>query len=350
MSDLKVAVALSGGVDSAVAAAFMIEKGYEVIGITMAPWLESKSGEVDDAARVAKHLGIEHKVVSFKKEFRDEVVDYFVAEYCRGRTPNPCAVCNPQIKFGGLLQVCDEIGAQMLATGHYAIVTPAKDGSRILLRRGREHGKDQSYFLARLTQKILRRVFFPIGTFHKTKIRELALRFGIPVAEKSESQEACFIPEGKLVEFIEDNLGKTYPAGDLIDKEGQVLGQHRGVIAYTIGQRKGLGIALGRPVYVTNIDGKNNLIQIGENEDLYKKEFIGSEPNWLALSGLDRSISASVRIRYMHRPAAAEVIPLSDNKVKVIFDKEQRAITPGQLAVFYDNDVVIGSAWIESIR
>ncbi|MBN2415170.1 tRNA 2-thiouridine(34) synthase MnmA [bacterium] len=349
MPDKHVAVALSGGVDSAVAAAFLKEKGFRVTGVTMEPWLASKRGEVQDAAKIAGHLGIAHHVVSFRDAFKKEVIDYLVAEYAGGRTPNPCAVCNPLIKFGGLLRFCDQIGAGKLATGHYAVVDRDAVSGRMLLKRGREHGKDQSYFLARLSQDVLERVLFPVGVYPKRRIRELADGFGIHVAGKSESQEACFIPEGELVSFIKQESGRDFPAGEIVDTGGNQLGGHQGIIGYTIGQRKGLGIALGRPAYVVRIESEANRLVVGDNEDLYRDRLRAVDPNWIALDRLDGPVQADVRIRYMHRPSPATVRPLPDGSVEVVFSDRQRAITPGQLAVFYDRDIVLGSAWIDTV-
>lgn len=349
MSDVHVAVALSGGVDSAVAAAFLKEKGFRVTAVTMEPWLASKQCEVDDAARIADHLGITHRVVSFRDAFKKEVIDYLIAAYASGRTPNPCAVCNPLIKFGGLLKFCDEIGAEKLATGHYAVVSRDAGSGRMLLKRGREHGKDQSYFLARLSQDVLARVLFPVGTYPKRRIRALADRFGIHVAEKSESQEACFIPDGELVPFIKRESGRDFPTGEIVNTDGTLLGEHQGIIGYTIGQRKGLGIALGHPAYVVRIDGEANRLVVGENDELYRDRFRAVDPNWIAVDGLSGPKRADVRIRYMHRPSPAMMHPRPDGSLEIVFKEKQRAITPGQLAVFYDSDSVIGSAWIDTV-
>jgi tRNA-specific 2-thiouridylase len=353
MSKDRVVVAMSGGVDSSVAAAFLNKKGYEVVGLTMRLWGENNrccsTKDVEDARLVARHLSIPHYIVSLEESFKNSVVNYFVDEYIRGRTPNPCAVCNPEIKFGKLLNKALEIGARYLATGHYAIVSYDKSNDRYLLKRAKEKGKDQSYFLARLSQKSLSRILFPVGTFPKEKIRKLAEQFKLPVASKVESQEVCFVPDGNIAEFVEKHSHNPIPVGSFKNSEGQTLGHHRGITGYTIGQRKGLGISAGKPIYVTNIDATTNTITIGSPEELYNYRFIASHSHWIYNPAEHTSIRTKVRIRYKHRPEWAEVRPLPDRKVEVIFDKAQRAITPGQLAVFYDNDIVLGSAWIEQV-
>ena len=354
MSKDRVVVAMSGGVDSSVAAAFLKNKGYDVVGITLKLWGKDNRccsyEDLQDARAVARHLGIPHYVVSLSDAFKEHVVDYFVSEYTLGRTPNPCAVCNPAIKFGELLQRAIVLNAQYLATGHYAKITQDSESERILLRKGKERGKDQSYFLGRLTQEALSRVLFPVGGFPKAKIRSLARRFGLPIAEKAESQEVCFITDGDVAGFIESQTGREFPEGHIVDKDGRVLGSHKGIIGYTVGQRKGLGIAVGKPIYVTRIDGAENMVVVGDWEDLYHKEFIAADPNWIAVSELMEPMRVRTKIRYKHRPAPSDVTPMADGRLRVRFQKAQRAITPGQLAVFYNGDVVLGSAWIERVE
>lgn len=353
MCSRRVVVAMSGGVDSSVAAAFLTEKGYDVIGMTMKLWGKENrccsDEDVQDAKRVAHHLGIPHYIVSFNDVFKSHIVDYFVSEYVRGKTPNPCAVCNPVIKFGELLEKADALKAHFLATGHYAGIRQDKKSGRYILLRGKEKGKDQSYFLARLSQKALSRALFPVGTFPKTKIRQLAQRFGLPVASKTESQEVCFIPDGDVAGFIEQQRGEKSALGPIVDAEGLVLGMHRGITGYTIGQRKGLGIAVGKPIYVTKIDAASNTVMVGEDQDLYQHAFTVKNPNWISLSDLTEPIRAQVKIRYNHRPQWAAVSPVNSDTLEISFERAQRAIAPGQLAVFYDRDRVIGSGWIDRI-
>lgn len=354
MSENRVAVAMSGGVDSSVAAAFLKEKGYDVFGLTMK--LQGEDGrccseqDVEDARRVARLLNIPHYVVSLEKAFQKYVIDYFVQDYLKGRTPNPCAVCNPAIKFGELLRKAKALGAHHLATGHYAKVTYNSENRQYQLHRGKERGKDQSYFLARLSQNVLKQVLFPVGSFPKIKIRKLAERFGLPVAKKKESQEICFVPDGSVVDFIRKQADRPFQSGPIVDEENHTVGTHSGIAGYTIGQRKGLGIALGEPVYVTRIEASTNTVFVGKDRDLYRKEFEGINAHWISNLKINRSMRFKTRIRYQHRPAWADLFLVKDGKVRVRFPRPQRAITPGQLAVFYDGDVVIGSAWIDKVQ
>ncbi len=354
MSKDRVAVAMSGGVDSSVAAAFLKEKGYDVIGLTMRLQVDEgrccSSQDVEDARCVAHLLSIPHYIVSLEESFQKHVIDYFIKDYLQGKTPNPCAVCNPTIKFGELFQKAQALGAHYLATGHYAKVTYDSKCQRYLLRRGKERGKDQSYFLARLSQHVLKRVLFPVGSFPKVKIRKLAERFGLPVAQKKESQEVCFVPEGDIADYIRKQTGRSINSGSIVDGENQILGIHSGIIGYTIGQRKGLGIALGKPVYVTKIDASTDTVFIGKEKDLYKKGFEGVDVKWSSIPKMCGTMRLKTRIRYQHRPDWAVVYPMKNRKVNVQFIKPQRAITPGQLAVFYDEDIVVGSTWIDHVQ
>ena len=339
---------MSGGVDSSVAAAFLKKKGFDLIGITMTLGHNNKS-DIEDARHVASILGIPHHVVSLKEEFSKTVISYFIEEYHRGRTPNPCAKCNPAIKFGALFDKAEELGADYIATGHYAVINYSESDKRYILQRGKEKGKDQSYFLSRLSQEALSRILFPIGTYTKEKIRSLADKFGLPVAEKKGSQEVCFIINESVSDFIKKTSSRDLKPGKILDTEGNILGMHNGIESFTIGQRKGLGIALGRPVYVTGIDAETGSVYIGDNDDLYKKGFIGTNPNWIAIPGLTKPLRVETRIRYMHKPRISTLMPAENGSIIVEFDKTQRAITPGQLGVFYDKDTVIGSAWIDTV-
>jgi tRNA-specific 2-thiouridylase len=331
----------------------LAHKGYDVFGLTMElTGRESRccsADDIGDARSVAQKLGIRHYVIPLREAFQKHVIDYFVREYLRGRTPNPCAVCNPSVKFGLLLEKAVELGAKTFATGHFAILRRNEENGRVLLCRARERGKDQSYFLARLPQEALGRTLFPIGNFRKSKIRELAARFGLPVAQKTESMDACFLPDTDLIEFIEKEAGTPMVPGPVKDPGGRTLGSHRGIAGYTIGQRKGLGVAAGVPVYVHRIDADLNTLEVGPEEMLYSLAFSASRPNWIAVETPGKKLRAKVRIRYKHRPAWAWVEPVGKNRVGVRFDSPQRAVTPGQLAVFYDGDVVLGSAWIDEV-
>jgi tRNA-specific 2-thiouridylase len=345
---------MSGGVDSSVAAAFLKDKGFDVVGLTM----QLSTGrsrccsveDVQDARAVARQLGIPHYVIPMHDPFREAVIEYFLREYEAGRTPNPCAVCNPKIKFGVLLDKALELGAARLATGHYAVVSFDKRTGRYLLRRGKDAGKDQSYFLARLSQEQLSRVQFPVGNFPKTKTRVLAEKYGLPVAAKRESQEACFIPDAGVAAFIERERNRTYPSGHVVRKDGTVLGAHRGIVGYTVGQRKGLGIATGEKTYVIRIDAKKNTVVVGGEEELNAFEFTGSDAHWVSISKIGGPERMKVRIRYKHRPAWAMLSPLPGGRVRVRFERPQRAVTPGQLAVFYLDDRVMGSVWIDRVE
>lgn len=353
MSKERLVVAMSGGVDSSVAAAFLAHKGYQVIGMTMRITDEENrccsDQDLQDARTVADLLGIPHYTVSFKNAFKTHVIDYFIDEYVKGRTPNPCAICNPKIKFGMLYQKATKLGAKYLATGHYAAVSLNRGKNRYFLKQGKERGKDQSYFLARLSQETLSRVLFPVGNFPKIKIRNLAERFNLPIAQKHESQEVCFISGESISEFIEKTRGQSAPSGPIVDKTGIRLGKHQGITGYTIGQRKGLGIAMGKPVYVTQIHANTNTLVIGEEKDLYHQTLLTSDPNWILIEDLQKPMRVRVKIRYKHHASWATISPQENNHILVQFDVPQRGITPGQLAVFYDRHYVVGSAWIESI-
>ena len=354
MASSRVLVGMSGGVDSSVAAALLLEEGFDVVGVTLRFWGERNRccsvEDLADAQKVAARLGIPHYVIHMEEAFKREVVDYFVAEYRRGRTPNPCALCNPKIKFGELFRKARELGAETLATGHYAAITPPESShGRYGLRRGLEHDKDQSYFLARLSQEQLAHARFPIGGQAKEAIRQKAKRLGLEVATKKDSQEACFIPDGDVAGFIQTQLEGTFPEGEIVDRHGHVLGKHKGIIGYTIGQRKGLGIALGRPQYVIGIDPEDNLVIVGEDEDLMKRRFIATAAHWIGIENLAAPRDAEIRIRYKHSPARGRIYPYKEGQVEVQFEEAQRAITPGQLAVFYQDDAVLGSAWIDHV-
>jgi tRNA-specific 2-thiouridylase len=353
MKKQRVVVAMSGGVDSAVAAGLLARQGYEVIGITMRLWtVEDPDAPVGnkrccsvedtgDAQQAADAIGIPHYVLNMEREFRDRVIDYFVAEYGRGRTPNPCLACNEHVKFRALLDRAVALEADYLATGHYARIE--QSGGRYRLRRAVDDAKDQSYVLYTMGQTELAKTLFPVGSYSKPQIRELAHEMGLQLADKPDSVDICFVPDGDYKSFVRKRLPQT--AGVMRDADGATVGEHDGVAGFTIGQRKGLGVALGEKRFVTGIDPDLNVITIGPEEHLFADTLIAENVNWL--SGEPATpIRAGVKIRYRTPPAQATVTPLGDRTVSVTFDTPQRAITPGQAAVFYHGDEVLGGGAI----
>ncbi len=345
MVDL-VAVAMSGGVDSGVAAALLKKEGYAVVGLTMFLWGKGprccSPAEVRAARQLARKLGIPHYTIDLRANFQKEVVDYFLNEYRRGRTPNPCAVCNQRIKFGLLLRRALSLGAKYLATGHYARLQ-AQDG-RISLRRGVDAQKDQSYFLARLDQGMLGLVLFPIGGLKKQEVKKMARELGLSLEGEKESQEVCFVPSKELPSFLKGRLGGEQ--AKIIDKEGNFLGTTKNPYGYTIGQRKGLQVAGGEPLYVLEVKPSGEIV-LGEEKDLYAQVLWATQPNWIEEEP-QGELRAWVKIRSRQEPSPA-LLTAQGERVKVAFDLPQRAITPGQLAVFYQGDTVLGSGWIEEI-
>jgi tRNA-specific 2-thiouridylase len=349
----RVVVAMSGGVDSSVAAALLVKQGYEVIGITMCFNLADKSGRrpaccsqqaINDARRVAHKLGIRHYVVNMQKALQDKVIKDFCAEYLLGRTPNPCVRCNQFIKFGELLKKALALDAKFLATGHYARITSPPVYS---LRKAKDQFKDQSYFLYRLNRDQLKHTLFPLGGYTKTEVRELARKFGLAVSEKPGSQEICFLPDNNYRKFLKQYIGKEFMPGPVIDSQGKVIGSHKGVALYTVGQREGLGIAWRHPLYITGIDAKNNTITVGPREDALKREFLVKDVHFIVRPA-KKKVAARVKIRYNHKEAKAYLLPTA-NKIKVKFIEPQFAITPGQSAVFYQKDKVLGGGVIEKV-
>jgi tRNA-specific 2-thiouridylase len=355
----RVAVAMSGGVDSSVTAALLKDQGYEVIGISMRVWdptaffagreCEAQTccspDDVRDAGRIADQLGIPFYVVNFEEAFRSLVVDDFVSEYYRGRTPNPCARCNRLVKFGLLLDKAVELGADSMATGHYARIEQGEDGFHHLLK-GVDPKKDQSYFLFGLTQAQLSRSLFPLGALTKPEVRELANRYGLRVAEKKESQEICFIPDDDYVRFIEAEQDPGRLSGDIVTREGTVVGRHKGTHRYTVGQRRGLGIAWREPLYVLAVDAVRRRVIVGPREELCHSGLEAADMNWIMPAPKEELVT-TCRIRYRHQPVPCRVVPLADNRVTVHFDAPEKSITPGQAVVFYDGDRVLGGGWIE---
>ncbi len=353
----RVVVAMSGGVDSSVTAALLQEQGHEVIGMTMQIWdysrFTAKHGEtfgtccslddVYDARRVAEGLGIPFYVVNFEKDFQQQVIDSFCDDYFAGRTPNPCVLCNQVLKFELLLRKARELEADWLATGHYARITEEADG--YTLRKGLDTHKDQSYFLYTLTQAQMAHVRFPLGGMTKEEVRAHAARFRLRVAEKEESQDICFVPDGDYVRFLEEERGPGLRNGEIVHVSGQVLGRHQGTYRYTIGQRRGLGIAWPKPLYVVGIDAAAGRVLVGEAEHLSAAELTATAVVW-GRTVPREPFRAACRIRYRHQEVPAEIFPLPGGQARVKFDEPQRGVTPGQSAVFYQGDAVVGGGVI----
>ena len=352
-----VAVAMSGGVDSSLTAALLLEQGYEVLGITMLLTEEGRSETVNvaageepdcvrDARKVADALGIELHVADFRQAFQKNVIDYFLSEYAKGRTPNPCVICNPSMKFGLLMDKARELGADFLATGHYARIGQLPNG-RYVIKKGLDEHKDQSYALHRLPQKILSQVLLPLGDMTKEHVRELAEKMDLPVAHKAESQEICFVPHDDYKAFLRKHKPGCLRKGNIVDDAGTVLGRHEGVPLYTIGQRKGLGIAAPEPLYVHKLDMKRNEVVVGGNQSVFANGLLASEPNWIAFDALEDGMEFGAKIRYGKREAKAKLSLQADGLLRVEFAEPQRAVTPGQFVVFYEGDVLVGGAMIE---
>ena len=347
---------MSGGVDSSLAAALLKTQGYDTAGITLnvLPAGGKKKGfrgqsrkGIEDARAAALKLGIPHRVLDVSREFEKEVIARFCREYLSCRTPNPCILCNASIKFGALLNYARTEGADYLATGHYARVAYDVTRGRFVLKKGKDRHKDQSYFLCALNQGQLSSVKVPLGEFTKSEVREKAQSFGLTVSEKPESQEICFIPDNNYVAFIKNRFAEHQRAGLIVSTTGEVLGEHQGVFSFTIGQRKGLKIAQGYPLYVVSLDAKTNSVVVGRREEALRRSLTASQVNWIALEPPAHPLTLKARIRYRHAETAAQVIPLSPDRASVEFKEPQLAITPGQAVVFYDGDTVIGGGWID---
>ncbi len=346
---------MSGGVDSSVAAALLKRDGHDVIGLSMQLY-DQHQGEtrfgscctIDDlydARRVAGQIGIPHYIVNFERKFDEHVISDFVREYAAGRTPIPCVHCNGDLKFASLVERAQGFDAQAVATGHFAQVDFDEAAGRYRLRRGADRQKDQSYFLFTLTQAQLSRARFPVGTLDKAAVREEARRLGLNVAEKKDSQEICFVASGEHPAFVGQRAGMA--AGAIRDRDGQVLGRHEGIHRFTIGQRKGLGLATGIPLYVVSIDAADASVTVGPREALERGSLTASRVNWMSGDTPTSPIRASARIRYRHKEAPATIAPLGGGRAGVTFDEPQSAITPGQAVVFYDGDLVLGGGWID---
>jgi tRNA-specific 2-thiouridylase len=362
-----VAIAMSGGVDSSAVAAVLQQQGHPIVGLTMQLWNQRRLPELQgdgpkqhrccslddvyDAKRVAQHLNFPHYVVNFEEQFEQRVVRPFVDQYLAGRTPIACTNCNTDVKFEPLLRMARQIGAERLATGHYARIHKNNHTGRWELLRARDDSKDQSYFLWGLSQEQLSRSEFPLGELTKEEVRALARRTNLPVAEKPESMELCFVPTGNYVQFIQAyskdaGISLLKSEGEIVTEDGAVVGRHDGIHNFTIGQRKGLGFSVGKPLYVLSIDPKNNRVVVGDDDALRTTSFEVNGVNWVSIERPADPVRASVKIRHKHEPAAATVEPLDATTARITFDAPQRAITPGQGAVFYDADRVLGGAWI----
>jgi tRNA-specific 2-thiouridylase len=347
---VKVVVAMSGGVDSSVAAALLKQEGYDVIGATMQilPSNMNEPHTETDARKVADKLGIPHYVMDLRDIFARQVISDFCEEYRRGRTPNPCIRCNQYIKFGALLERAREIGADFIATGHHARIHLDEANGTYLLKKGIDPQKDQSYFLCQLTQEQLSHILFPIGNFTKDRVREIASELRLPVGARPESQEICFIPHDDYPQFLKDYIPHAAKPGPIIDERGNILGKHQGIMSYTIGQRQGLGISAVEPLYVTAIAPDRNAVVVGTREQTYGNELIASNLNWIAIARPEQTFKLKARVRYRHPEAEATVTPLEGDRLYVKFTEPQMAIAPGQAIAFYDGDTVVGGGIINS--
>jgi len=366
---MKIAVAMSGGVDSSAAAALLQEQGHELVGFTMQLWNQRRGLTVDengdplpsrccslddvyDARRVAEELGFPFYVLNLERDFERDVVQPFVNSYLSGETPIPCVACNSRLKFASLVRLAESLNCEKVATGHYARVEYDSEANRYRLLRGRNLQKDQSYFLWELMQEQLSKAMFPLGEMSKSEARAAARNHHLAVAGKAESQEICFVPDGDYAGFIdryleaEDASHRNPGTGDIVDPTGEVLGQHSGIHRYTIGQRRGIGVAGEQPLYVLSIDSSRNRVVVGQQDELMQNSFVAAGVNWIAFDEPEKPVRADVRIRYRHVEAPAVITPLPDHRTRIQFDEPQRAITPGQATVFYRGEEVVGGGWI----
>lgn len=345
MSNERVMIAMSGGVDSSVAAYLLKSQGFECVGATMSLF-EKEGTDISDAESICDKIGIPFKVFDFKKEFKRFVIDEFAEAYTLGKTPNPCIFCNKNLKFSEMLKKADENDCNLLATGHYARVEFDKASNKYLLKKAADPSKDQSYVLYMLTQRQLQRIRFPLGGFTKSEIREIAEQNSFVTAHKSDSQDICFIPDGNYSAFIENYLGKKFEPGDFVLRDNRVLGRHRGIINYTVGQRRGLAVSYTKPLYVLEIDPESNRVVLGDNEDLFTDSLRAENVNIISGDGLKTPVRCKAKIRYRHTEQPATAYIDGENILNVKFDRPQRAVTKGQSVVLYDGDTVLGGGEI----
>jgi tRNA-specific 2-thiouridylase len=350
---------MSGGVDSSVAAALLKEQGNEVIGVTMCLGITEPRSKgmaccsaesIEDAKKVCRRLDIKHQVFSFSKEMQEYIVDDFIGEYLQGRTPNPCIRCNQYLKFGKLLQQAKAIGADYIATGHYARIEHNEKNGSYSLRKGKDPVKDQTYFLYSIQRSELPFILFPLGNMEKEQVRNMARELQLPVAEKHESQDVCFVPDGGYTQFIRERLGeKSFMPGDFINEKGDVVGKHKGIFNYTIGQREKLGIALGYPAYIYRIDTEKNNIYVGPKDMLLSKGLIAKSANFVSIDPPEKTIEVMAKVRYQAKEVRAKIGAAGDGHLKVDFHEPVAAVTPGQSVVFYDEDILLGGAIIDKV-
>jgi tRNA-specific 2-thiouridylase len=355
-----IAVAMSGGVDSSVAAALLKKEGRGVIGVTFRMWPKEECGSsaarsccsleaVTRARAVAHGLGIPYYVFDFSEEFKKQVIGYFCDQYLKGFTPNPCVICNERIKFGALFDKARSLGADIVATGHFTGIARDKRSGRYLLKKSRAREKDQTYFLFSLSQDQLKHSLFPLEAYDKAMVRAVARRLKLPTFDTASSQDVCFIKDNSYAEYIRKKTGVDIKCGDIVDASGKALGRHKGIPFYTIGQRRGLGIAYKEPLYVTGIEPETNRIVVGTKKDVLKKSFIAERMNWISIPSLDKPRKFLTKIRYNHKETEALVTPAGAGSVRVDFEKPQEAPTPGQAAVFYEKRTVVGGGWIREV-
>ncbi|MCR4690389.1 MAG: tRNA 2-thiouridine(34) synthase MnmA [Lachnospiraceae bacterium] len=348
---------MSGGVDSSVSAFLIKESGMDCMGTTMRLYENDMIGEdlfgtccsakdTEDARAVCEKIGIDYRILHYEAQFEEQVIAPFVCAYENARTPNPCIECNRKLKFTALVEKLPEWGCDYLVTGHYARIEKDEETGRFLLKKAVDPTKDQSYVLYMMNQELLSKIRFPLGNLTKEKVREIAQQHGFVNAAKQDSQDICFVPDGDYVAFMQRYRGKKYPEGNFVDKEGNILGRHKGIVCYTIGQRKGLGISSESPYYVTAIRPETNEVVLGSNEDLFTTTLVAGNINLITTDRIEGEMHISAKIRYRHKEEPATVTQIADDRLQVVFDKPQRAITPGQAVVLYDGDVVVGGGTI----